>query len=273
MGATELDITLSQEAQAWLKQVNSTWETIPSFQVNPQDFSHLAIICDGNRRGAKARGLNPWLGHRMGVEVIKGIMDAGRQWGIKHLTFWAWSTENWKRDGEQIDFVMNLAARFLGDQKALQELVDNQVKFTHIGKKTRIPSSVRESIEGLEAKTAGFDKWHVNLALDYGGLDEASRGIAKALEWIRVGKLSEAELIANPGMILGFLDTAGQPVPDLVIRTGMTEDEIPRTSGFMPLQTAYSGWKFSSELFTDLTPNSLLESVKVFLSYKRRMGK
>lgn len=272
MAAELADKALSPEVHEWLKQVDSTWKAIPDFRVNEQDFSHLAIICDGNRRGAKLRGLNPWMGHRVGVEVIKGIMEVGRQWGIKHLTFWTWSTENWKRESGQIDFVMNLATRYLQDERTMQELVKNQVKFTHIGRKDRVPSSVKESINKLESRTSGFDRWYVNLALDYGGLDEAARGMAKALEWIKEGKLSETELIGNPGLILGFLDAAGQPMPDLVIRTGMTEDEIPRTSGFMPLQTAYSGWKFTSELFPDLTPNILLGSIKDFLSYQRRMG-
>ncbi len=264
---------MAVEVHEWLKQVDNTWKVIPNFRVDQQDFSHLAIICDGNRRGAKSRRLDPWMGHRVGVEVIKGIMEAGRQWGIKYLTFWTWSTENWKRESEQVDFVMNLATRYLQDERTMQELVENQVKFTHIGRKDRIPFKVKESIDKLESRTSGFDRWYVNLALDYGGLDEAARGIAKILEWVKVGKLSKIDLITNPGVILGFLDTTSQPAPDLVIRTGMTEDEIPRTSGFMPLQTVYSGWKFTSELFPDLTPEVLLENIKDFLSYQRRMGK
>ena len=79
---------MAVEVHEWLKQVDNTWKVIPNFRVDQQDFSHLAIICDGNRRGAKSRRLDPWMGHRVGVEVIKGIMEAGRQWGIKYLTFY-----------------------------------------------------------------------------------------------------------------------------------------------------------------------------------------
>ncbi len=259
--------------EGWLDQVVQTWKVIPEVQLNPNKFKHLAIICDGNRRAAQLRGLNPWAGHRVGVEVIKGIMEAGRAWGIKHLTFWAWSTENWRRDPGQVDFVMNLAARYLRDPEAVDELIKHQVKFTHIGRKDRIPSEVRLAIDDLELQTAGFDKLFVNLALDYGGIDEAARAIAKISELIREGGLTELELAMNPGIILGFLDTGRQPAPDLVVRTGMPAEEIPRTSGFMPLQTVYSGWKFEPQLFPELTPQALLGDITDFLDYERRMGK
>ena len=95
----------------------------------------------------------------------------------------------------------------------------------------------------------------------------------KLSEWMKEGKLSADNLMINPGLVLGFLDSRDQPAPDLVVRTGMPKEEIPRTSGFMPLQTAYSGWKFIPELFPDLTPDVLLDCVKDFLGYERRLGK
>lgn len=257
----------------WLGVISQKWTEIPAFLVDTDKLKHLAIICDGNRRAAEQRGLNPWSGHRVGVEVIKGIMEANREWGIKHLTFWAWSTENWKRDEAQVSFVMNLAARYLRDEQAVAKLAEHRTKFTHLGRKDRIPQEVRQSIDELERKTSGFDDLYVNLALDYGGLDEAGRAIGKMVGWIREGTLAESEILINPGVVLGFLDTAGQPAPDLVVRTGMPEEEIPRTSGFMPLQTAYSGWKFIPELFPDLTPDILLDCVKDFLGYERRLGR
>jgi undecaprenyl diphosphate synthase len=149
----------------------------------------------------------------------------------------------------------------------------HKAKFTHFGRKDRIPQDVRLAIEELETKTSGSSELYVNVALDYGGLDEAGRAIAKMVDWINKGKLSTDEIMTNPGVILGFLDTAGQPAPDLVVRTGMVEEEIPRTSGFMPLQTAYSGWKFIPELFSDLTPEVLFDCIKDFLGYEKRMGK
>ncbi len=269
------DISASEESDQgkWLSSVEESWGVIPEFKVDTAKLQHLAIICDGNRRAAEKRGLNPWTGHRIGVEVIKGIMEAGKEWGVKHLTFWAWSTENWKRDQAQVGFVMNLAAKYLQDEQAINKLIEQRARFTHLGRKDRIPQEVRQAIDGLERKTSGFSDRYVNLALDYGGLDEAGRGIAKMIEWINKGKLSAGEIMTNPGVILGFLDTGDQTAPDLVVRTGMETEEIPRTSGFMPLQTAYSGWKFIPELFPDLTPEVLLGCIKDFLGYERRLGK
>ncbi|MBI2008683.1 di-trans,poly-cis-decaprenylcistransferase [Candidatus Amesbacteria bacterium] len=263
----------TRQAEQWISQVKDQWRNIPEFQVEPSKFCHLAVICDGNRRAARERQLDPWVGHRVGVEAIKGIMEAGRKWGIKHLIFWTWSTENWKRDEGQVDFVMNLAAKYLQDEEALNELKKNQVRFTHLGRKDRVPTSVRLAIEELEAETVGYDQLYVNLALDYGGLDEAARAIEKMTQLVQEGVLAKSEITINPGLILGFLDTGNQPVPDLVIRTGMSQKEIPRTSGFMPLQTLYSGWKFITELFPDLTPEILLKNIKDMLDYDRRMGK
>lgn len=273
MKPEQITLESSINTEEWLSKVSESWADIPDFRVDTDKLKHLAVICDGNRRAAKTKGLPPWDGHRAGVEVIKGVMEASREWGIKHLTFWAWSTENWKRDQAQVGFVMNLAARYLKDDEAVSALFKHQAKFTHFGRKDRIPQDVRLAIEDLETKTSGFSEYYVNLALDYGGLDEAASALAKMVEWIREGRLSESEMLMNPGVILGFLDTAGQPTPDLVVRTGMPAKEIPRTSGFMPLQTTYSGWKFIPELFPDLTPEVLLDCVKDFLGYERRMGK
>lgn len=261
-----------QSLEYWLSGIESTWKQTPEFSV-PANFEHLAVICDGNRRSAKEKGLNPWEGHRLGIEVIKGIMQAGRDWGIKHLTFWAWSTENWKRDEGQVSFVMNLAARHLADSEALRTLVENRTKFTHIGRKDRLPMNVLTAIDNLERNTAGFSERYVNLALDYGGRDEVSRATAKIVQDAIRGRLVETDILANPELIQSYLDTAGQPLPDLVVRTGSLENETPHTSGFMPLQTEYSGWRFIPTLFPDLTPDSFLTEIQKFLVSERRFGK
>lgn len=262
-----------KEEEQWLEQVKNEWEVIPKFQVDEGKLKHLAVICDGNRRAATQRGHNPWVGHRVGVEVIHGILEAGRTWGITNLTFWTWSTENWKRDADQVKFVMELASTYLKDPRTSDNLTKHQIRFTHFGRKDRIPATVKEAIEGLEAKTSGFDKFHLNLALDYGGLDEMARGMGQIVEWVQKGKLTEQELVANPAIILGALDSRSQPNPDLVIRTGVSGEEIPHTSGFMPFQTAYAGWKFIPEAFPDLIPNTLLNQIKNFLGYDMRLGK
>lgn len=234
---------------------------------------HLAVICDGNRRSAVSKGLEPWEGHRLGVEVMKGITQAGKDWGIKHLTFWTWSTENWQRDSAQVEFVMNLASRYLRDKDALEMLVENEARFTHFGRKDRLPTDTKEAIDELEVETAHFDQYYINLALDYGGLDEVARATALMIGDSNVGNLSPDDVVRNPELIYRYLDTRGQPLPDLVLRTGLGLDEVPHTSGFMPLQSSYSGWIFMKELFPDLTPQGLADSISSFIEYDRRGGR
>jgi len=159
--------------EAWLSEIEVCWQKIPEFKIDPEKLRHLAIICDGNRRAAQERGLHPYLGHRAGVEVIKGIVRATRDWNIRTLTFWVWSTENWAREREQVDFVMGLAEKFLPPKEFLEELKEHEVKFTHLGRKDRLPPPVLKTLEDLERQTANFGRYHLNLAMDYGGLDEA----------------------------------------------------------------------------------------------------
>lgn len=262
-----------KELAAWLLEIGKLWENIPEYEVDPEKLRHLAIICDGNRRAATARNLNPYFGHRAGVETIRGVAKAARKWGVSTLTFWTWSTENWGREQEQIDFVMSLASEFLPDQRLLDELRQEGVKFTHLGRKDRLPEAVQAAFGDLENQTANYDRYHLNLAMDYGGLDEIARAIQKILVLFQEEKFNPEIFEQTPQAILGFLDTAGQVLPDLVIRTGVKEGEIPHTSGFMPLQTAYAGWVFMPDLFPNLTPPSLLKPVQDFLGYERRFGR
>lgn len=257
----------------WITQIESCWQNIPEYKVPPEKLKHLAIICDGNRRAARERSLNPYFGHRVGVEVIRVIARACRKWGIHALTFWTWSTENWGREEEQVKFVVSLAEKFLPDPKFLEELVENQVKFSHFGRKDRLPSPVRATLENLERQTALFDKYRLNFAMDYGGIDEMARAVGRIFESFKQGIVNVEMIKQNPQAILGFLDTANQGLPDLVIRTGVKEGEVPHTSGFMPLQTVYAGWVFLEDLFPNLTPQTLLEPIKDFIGYERRFGR
>ena len=264
-----------RSVEEWIAQIETTWENIPEFEVDPEKLKHLAIICDGNRRAAKdERGFHSWDGHQAGVEVIKGVARAAREWGIHTLTFWTWSTENWGRDSKQVEFIMKLAAKGLNDKKIIEELIKNQVRFTHIGREDRLYGmfpSVAKALKNLEARTAEFTRYQLNLVMDYGGLDETARAIGKMFESFQEGKFEPRILQENPKVILEFLDTVGQSLPDLVIRTGVMQEEIPHTSGFMPLQT--DCWAFLPDLFPDLTPQTLLESIQKFEEYERRRGR
>lgn len=257
----------------WLKEVESRWQDIPEFRVDSERLKHLAVICDGNRRAARERGLSPLFGHRVGVEVVRGVARACREWEIPTLTLWTWSTENWGRDRQQVDYAMGLAERLLPDQQLLQGFLDHGVRFTHLGPKDKFSEGLRQTLKRLEEQTADCDRYRLNLAMGYGGMDEIARAVVEMFRALQSGGLDIEEIQKHPAVILNFLDTATQVLPDLVIRTGFKKGEIPHTSGFMPLQTAYSGWMFSPVLFADLTPQALLEPITEFLEYERRFGK
>lgn len=260
-----------ESLQSRIDHVRGVWDTNSDF-IAPPSLQHLGIICDGNRRWAEEQGLPSYFGHRVGVEVIKGIARITRNWGVKALTFWVWSTENWNRNDEQVSFVMQLAEEFLPKEELLQDLQENGVRFTHLGRKDRLSATLSRSLEQLEIATAQFNDYYLNLALDYGGLDEVARGIQKMFDRYIKDEFSPGLLGVNEKMIYDFLDTAGQPLPDLVIRTGVKDGEVPHTSGFMPLQSAYSGWGFIEDLFPSLTPEKLISQIRYFEGYKRRLG-
>ncbi len=252
----------SPAMEVWLGDIKKAWGVIPSADLGGK-ISHLAVICDGNRRAAEARGLPKYWGHRAGLEVILGIAGAGKKWGIDNLTFWTWSTGNWKRDSEQIEFVMTLAREYLRDPRILDNLRENQAKFRHVGRKDRLPQEVVRALGELEEKTVGFGDRTLSIAMDYGGVDEVQRAVEKMFA---LGAVA-------PQAILGYLDTVGLPDPELVIRTGEGRGRIKHTSGFMPLQTSEAGWAFTEEFFPDLTPNGLKGIIDEFSGYEMRKGK
>lgn len=259
---------------SWIKKIELRWRKIPPFSVDHEKLKHLAVICDGNRRAATARGLPELFGHRAGVEVIKGIARAGRQWGIHALTFWVWSTENWQRDKEQIDYVMSLAQGHLSQTRFLNELRKSRVRFVHLGDVKGLPEGIGNTLVRLEEATRDFEDFRLNLAMNYGGVDEVSRAIFRMSVTAQIGGFGTGALFDNSREVLAkFLDTVGQPNPDLVIRTGMGEGEMFRTSGFMPIQTEYSVWDTIPDFFPDLTPERLLHSIEKFMGYQRRLGR
>ena len=167
---------------------------------------------------------------------------------------------------------MNLA-RFLADSQLRREIIENKVKFTQIGRRDRLPPKVREALAGLEEETKSFTDYRLNLAMDYGGLNEVARAIVKIGEATRKEKLLFEKILKNPQLIFNYLDTASQALPDLVVRTGVSRGELPHTSGFLPLQTSYACWAFSPVYFPDLSPQNLLLEIRKFLGYRRRLGK
>ena len=231
-----------------------------SFKVIP---NHVLIIPDGNRRWAKDHGLPSLQGHKRGFEVAQTLARKIRASGVPTLTFWAFSTENWKRDGREIKYLMQFYNKFL--EKNLLGAEDEKVRYIHLGRKDRLPKRLLEKIEKLESQTKKFKQYYLNFALDYGGHDEILRAVRKIIQKGTKSDDVTEELIAKN------LDTAHEPYPnpDLIIRTSGEN----RTSGFMPWQAAYAEYIFIDKYFPDLTEGDIDWALAEYERRQRRFGK
>ncbi len=218
--------------------------------------NHVAIIADGNRRWAKERNLPAFEGHRRGFENIKVLSKKAKALGIKVITFWVFSTENWKRATDEVGYLMNLAERVIDSQ--IKDAKEEETRIVHIGRKDRLPEKLRIKMEKAENETKQFTKYYFVMALDYGGHDEIERAVKKMKD-VQTEKIDD------------YLDThiLPYPNPDLIIRTSGEE----RLSGFMTWQSAYSEYSFSPLYFPDFGPEALEKSILEYGERKRRFGK
>ena len=225
--------------------------------------SHIAMILDGNRRWARARGLRPWEGHYHGFKAVEKLAEAARQLGVHTFTIWAFSTENWERPKEEIDAIMNIFRKAL--KKKEKEFHRDRVALVHLGRKDRLPADIRKELTRIEAETAKYASNYIfNLAVDYGGRDEILRATKKIVE----NKVPVDEI--DEKLFESYLDTAGQPypAPDLFIRTSGEQ----RTSGLLPWQMAYTEFYFELEHLPDFTPEKLKVAILDFSRRRRRFG-
>ena len=249
--------------ETFVRAVSETWECIPT-NVDASKIHHLALICDGHRRWANKNGLEPWEGDRVGMEVVLGLIRACKRWNIPQLTTWVWSTDNWRRTQAEVESAMELSAKYISSQAIHNFFLEEEVRFHHFGRKDRYPQSVADAIHELEAATAMFTEFQMNLGFDYGGLDEMTRAIYKIIELVQLGTFDPNELLVNPKVIFDFLENAISGNPELVIRTGVFKGGLPYTSGFMPMQASFSSWVFSEGLFPDLTPAMLAKYIELY---------
>lgn len=233
--------------------------------VNNNILNHLAIIPDGNRRWAKERGLPTFYGHKKGFNQSIDLSKKARELGIKILTFWAFSTENWKRTEEEINYLMNLYEQMI--DKNLEIALKEKIRIIHLGRKDRIKKKLKEKIIFAEEKTKNFNKYYLTIALDYGGQDE----IIRAINNLNSQNLNRKTFNLDENTFNQFLDTRNLPYPepDLIIRTG---GEM-RTSGFMIWQAAYSEWIFYPKYFPDFTSDDLEKCINEYTKRERRFGK
>ncbi|HLC54632.1 MAG TPA: polyprenyl diphosphate synthase [Candidatus Nanoarchaeia archaeon] len=221
---------------------------------------HVCVIPDGNRRWAKDKGLKPWEGHRFASssERVLALLEEAKSLGVSHLTFWAFSTENWQRDKREVNELFSLLGR--GLKKFKKEFIVHKARFRHIGRKDRLPEDILKQMDELEEATHLFSEINISICLDYGGRDEITRAVNRVLKRGKV-EISEEELARE-------LDTTGIPDPDLIIRTSGEQ----RLSGFMPFQSSYAELYFIPVHFPEFGPDELREAVQEFGRRKRNFG-
>lgn len=223
--------------------------------------NHIAMILDGNRRWARARGLNPWEGHYHGFRAVEKLATAARDLGVHTFTVWAFSTENWERPQKEIDAIMDLFRKALKEKE--KEFHRDRVALVHLGRKDRLPLDIKDELTRIESETAKYKKHHVfNLAVDYGGHDETLRATQKAIN-AGVKEITKESFEK-------FLDTYGEPYPnvDLFIRTSGEQ----RTSGLLPWQMDYAEYYFTDIHLPDFAPDCLREAILDFSRRRRRFG-
>ncbi len=226
--------------------------------------NHLAIIMDGNGRWATNRGWARLVGHRKGAERVREIVKAAPDLGIRWLTLYAFSTENWKRSTEEVLGLMAIFARYI--EREADRLAKAGVRMRFIGDRSRLDPKLQRMMAGIEARTAGLDRLNLTVAINYGGRDEIVRAVRKIAEAAAQGILDPRHV--TEAAFAERLDTGGLPDPDLVIRTsGET-----RTSNFLPWQAAYAEYEFTETLWPDFGPEELANIVQRFSNRERRFG-
>ena len=224
---------------------------------------HIAIIMDGNRRWAKKNNLTTPQGHKEGAENLKRISKYANKIGIKYMTVYAFSTENWKRSKEEVSAIMKLLKFYIFD---FFKSDDNNIKVKVIGRTEDLPKDLYEEIKKVEEKTKNNTGMILNIAFNYGGRDELVTATRKIAQKVVSGELNIEDI--NENLISDNLYTAGQPDPDLMIRTSGEE----RISNFLPWQISYSEFVFTEKYWPEYSEKDLLESIQIYQKRTRRFG-
>lgn len=225
---------------------------------------HVAVIMDGNGRWAKKRFLPRNYGHAEGAKALEAICENCEKLGIKYLTVYAFSTENWKRSVEEVSGIMNLFRKYLVDSIERSNNANMRVRL--IGKREGLADDIVQKMENLERETAGNTGLQFYIAINYGGRDEIVRATKKLISDVQAGVVSAENI--DESVFGTYLDTAGVPDPDLLIRTSGEE----RTSNFLPWQLAYSEFYFTDTLWPDFDMDSLVKAVRYYNKRERRFG-
>ena len=224
---------------------------------------HIGIIMDGNGRWAKARGLAREYGHRRGSEVFMDIARYCKRIGVRYLTVYAFSTENWKRSAEEISGIMRLLRRYL--EEALADMEKNRVRFKFFGDLSRLSPELQEMCRNAESRSVDYDV-QVNFCLNYGGRDEIVHAVRGFMADVAAGKAGEEDL--SEQVLSNYLYSAGVPDPELIIRPSGEQ----RISNFLLWQSAYSEFVFLDVLWPDFAPEDLDRAIEEYHRRNRRFG-
>lgn len=228
--------------------------------------THIAVIMDGNRRWAKAKGLPAIAGHAYAVEkTVEALIERAGEMGVKYLTMWAFSTENWGRAEDEVTGLMNLFRKAIETKAG--KFIKKGARLKMIGDMSRFSLDIQEGMKRVMKESEKNEKITVTFALNYGGRDEIRRAVRALLEENQKPEIRNQ----NDGdqIFEQYLDTAGMPDPDLIIRTGGDY----RLSGFLMWQAAYSELYFTETLFPDFTAEKFGEAIEEYQRRQRRFGK
>ncbi|OAT85857.1 isoprenyl transferase [Desulfotomaculum copahuensis] len=257
-----------------LKDLVRNWRERKKGQLSEEDLlarldrqrlpRHVAIIMDGNGRWARRRGMPRTFGHRAGMESIRDIVRLSTQLGIGYLTLYAFSTENWKRPTDEVNFLMNLLVEYL--HKEIDELCQNNIRIHPIGLLDELPAKAGEALQVAVARSRHNSGLTLNLALNYGGRTELVEAVRAIAREVASGRLFP-ESIDEP-VIAGYLYTAGQPDPDLLIRPAGDY----RVSNFLLWQLAYTEFWMTPVMWPDFRKVHLLQALVDYQRRERRFG-
>lgn len=226
--------------------------------------AHVAIIMDGNGRWAKKRGLPRTAGHAQGARVVEQILEDAKDLGVRYVTVYAFSTENWSRPDSEVKSLMNLLRNYM--KTSLSKCAKNNVCVRVIGDKTRLDQDLQESIANLEEETKSNDGIGFQIAINYGSRDELRRAVTEIAKKAKDGAIDPLDITEQT--ISDALDTGGIPDPDLLIRTCGEQ----RLSNFLMWQLSYAEFYFTDVAWPDFTKEELVKAIDAYNHRERRYG-
>jgi len=225
---------------------------------------HVAIIMDGNGRWARGRGLPRVMGHRAGIKAVRVAAELAREVGLEVLTLYAFSVENWKRPAAEVSTLMRLLNEYL--RRELSTLMKNEIRLNVLGDFEGLPALVQRHLERVMKETRENRKMVLNLALNYGGRSEIVQAVRRIAEQVKAGKLKPASL--DEELFSRFLYTAGQPDPDLLIRTSGEH----RISNFLLWQSSYAELYLTPKFWPEFGKADFLDALREYQRRERRFG-